>query len=277
MTTLAISQNVAINDTGLEPHPSAILDLQANDKGLLIPRLDALARQAITDPAAGLLVYQTGRGGGFYYYDGDRWMSIERAGNAAGNATDADGNSYATAVIGEQQWMLSNLEVTHFRNGDPVPFAMSSEQWSNAEAPAFTAYNGLPENYRPDYGLLYNAYAAGDSRGLCPEGWRVPSLEDWAALATHLGEGAGGKLKALEAWELPNTGASNSSGFSAMPGGYRAADGQYAALRLQGVFWASDEASRSTPMAIILQNVAGEVIFEQRHSNEGLSVRCIKD
>jgi uncharacterized protein (TIGR02145 family) len=271
-----MAQNVAINDTGLEPHPSAVLDLQAADKGLLIPRLEADARVAIADPAVGLMVYQTDGREGFYYYDGMGWQLIDGGGAGSGSVTDADGNSYATVFIGEQLWMTGNLAVTHFRNGDLIPFAVSAEQWSTADGPLHTAYNGLPDSYVPDFGLLYNAFAVSDGRELCPEGWRVPSAADWHTLASHLGEGAGGKLKALYGWEPPNTDAGNGSGFSALPGGYREASGTFTAFRRQGAFWTSDAAAGSTSAAVVLQHDAGEVFFEPRDNNEGLAVRCVR-
>lgn len=273
MSKASFSQNVAINADGSQPHTSAILDLQAIDKGLLIPRLDGEQRDAIAEPAPGLLIYQTGYNGGFRYYDGANWRTIERPFVRA--ASDIDGNIYDIVMIGDQHWFAENLKVTHFRNGDPIPFINTTETWAETNEAALTAYNGMPDTYVSDFGRLYNAFAVNDSRGLCPEGWKVPDPDDWQDLAEFLGIHAGGQLKALNGWELPNEGATNASGFSAMAAGQRAADGLFGKLRYHAIFWSKTD-GRANNQVALLNHGSSEVYIETRPSGQGLSVRCIK-
>lgn len=273
--SLLLSQNVAINGDGSQPHASAILDLQAFDKGLLVPRLEAAERQAIEAPANGLLVFQTDGRSGFYFFDGGGWKPID-AGGANGRISDVDGHIYEVVAIGEQRWLGRNLAVTSFRNGDPIPFVSGGNEWEIGDAPAQTAYNSMPESYGATYGRLYNGYTITDPRGLCPEGWHVPDSDDWLALIDYLGDAAGGILKAVGGWEEPNTGALNSIGFSALPGGYRLDDGHYADLTRQAAFWSAPGMNRSNPEAFILKHDSEQLLQEQRPERQGLSVRCVR-
>lgn len=103
----------------------------------------------------------------------------------AGLVTDIDGNSYKTALIGEHRWFLENLRVSRYRNGDDIPAVVSNEEWLNTLAGARTANNDKPD-FVETFGYLYNWYAVEDSRGICPEGWVVPSDEDWRGLENAL-------------------------------------------------------------------------------------------
>ena len=125
--------------------------------------------------------------------------------------------------IGTQIWMSENLNISHFRNGDIIPEAKTAEEWKEArikKQPAWCYYNNNLENGEI-YGKLYNWYAVNDKRGLAPVGFHVPSDDEWTALSDYLGgeDIAGGKLKSTIGWN--NNSATNSSGFSALPGGYR--------------------------------------------------------
>ncbi len=273
MTTDSASQNVAINTDGSPPHTSAILDLQATDKGILIPRINVEQRDEISEPAKGLLIYQTGHKSGFRYYNGAEWRDLERP--FVNNVKDSDGNTYDILVIGTQQWFASNLKVTHFRNGDPIPFIDASLQWAEAGEAAATAYNGMAETYLPIFGLLYNAFAVNDARGLCPEGWKVPEEDDWQELADYLGDHSGGRLKSLFGWEHPNEGATNDSGFSALPAGQVNEDGSSGMVRYHAVFWSAEESEKNYQAALLKHESSG-FYFETRPAKQGLSVRCVK-
>ncbi|SVD28603.1 uncharacterized protein METZ01_LOCUS381457, partial [marine metagenome] len=108
--------------------------------------------------------------------------------------TDIDGNVYETVEVGEQVWMKENLKVTHYRNGDEIPTGYSNDDWTNLTTGAYAVYND--DSLNADiYGNLYNGYAVEDERGLCPEGWHVPTDQEYTELTDYLGFGAGGKMK----------------------------------------------------------------------------------
>ncbi|MBN1480418.1 hypothetical protein EH223_20385 [candidate division KSB1 bacterium] len=181
-----------------------------------------------------------------------------------GTVTDIDGDVYQTVKIGEQWWMMENLKVTRYGNGDPIEHVTGNSQWVNLTTGAWCAYDNDPVN-ADTYGLLYNWYAVNDSRTIAPEGWHVPTDEEWKQLEMALGMSRddaddtgwrgtdeGGKMKAtgtLEAgtglWYAPNTGATNESCFSALPGGYRTANGTFNNLGYDANFWSSTESSSS--------------------------------
>ena len=102
----------------------------------------------------------------------------------SGTVTDIDGNTYKTVVIGEQEWMAENLNVTKFRNGDEIPIATSLEEWKIAydnKQPICASYN-FDESNRSKFGLIYNVYAIEDERGIAPEGFKISTKEDWMVL-----------------------------------------------------------------------------------------------
>ncbi len=147
--------------------------------------------------------------------------------------TDIDGNVYRTVKIGDQWVLGENLKVTHYRNGETVPNVTDNLAWADLSTGAWCVYLN-DANYADSYGCLYNWYAVNDSRNLAPAGWHVPTDAEWKELEMYLGmtqsaaDGAGwrgtdegGKLKetGTSLWLSPNTGATNESGFSALPGG----------------------------------------------------------
>ncbi len=270
------AQNVAISIDGSEPDESAILDLQSNTKGFLAPRMTQDDRLQIPYPATGLLVYQVGHDNGFYYFDGDGWTMLNVADNSVHYVTDVDGNVYPVVRIGAQHWMAENLRVTHFRNGDPIPHVGENYQWSILSSPAVTAYNDMACVYAPVFGMLYNSFAVNDTRGICPDGWTIPDAAKWQQLADWINnEGDGGSMKTVPLWHPPNTNATNSTGFSALPAGYRDENGQYLMLYAAGLFWmAQDEPSPEMP-ATWLTNTSGTLYNDNRPAREGLSVRCV--
>ena len=136
-------------------------------------------------------------------------------------------DQYQPLTIGSQVWMLKNLNVDHYRNGDSIPEVTYQDEWGKLQVGAW-CYFWYEPNYCDLYGKLYNWYAVNDPRGLAPSGWHVPSDDEWSTLSTYLGKEsiAGGKLKEIGSedtwdglWYGPNVGATNESGFSARPGG----------------------------------------------------------
>lgn len=158
--------------------------------------------------------------------------------------TDIEGNVYGTVRIGKQWWMAENLKVLQYSNGDSIPWVTKS-QWKNIKTPAYCAYTN-EDSIANIYGYLYNWWAVVDSRNIAPEGWHVPTDDEWKTLIHYLGgpDVAGGKLKEAGTahWESPNTGATNESGFCALPAGVRSRiDGSFGGLHEIAYFWTSTE------------------------------------
>jgi uncharacterized protein (TIGR02145 family) len=198
--------------------------------------------------------------------------------------TDIDGNVYNTVQIGNQCWTQSNLKVSKYRNGDTIPTGLSNSAWENTTFGAYAIYNNDPVN-NGLYGKLYNHYAVTDSRGLCPTGWHVPTDGEWTTLENHLGGSsvAGGALKSTVTlptpggWNPPNTGATNSSGFTALPGGFRNNLGELHSMSYYGHWWSS-----STPFGPGAWYCS--LFYDNSLINRSLilrafgsSVRCLKD
>jgi uncharacterized protein (TIGR02145 family) len=206
---------------------------------------------------------------------------------------DIDGNAYDTVLIGTQVWMSKNLRVSKYRNGDPIPTNLSNTTWQNTTSGAYAIYNNTAAN-DSIYGKLYNWYAVADPRGLCPVGWHVPSDAEWQTLETALGmpaaelnstgnrgitQNVGGQMKAVSPlWLSPNTGATNSSGFSGLPGGYRNNfSGSYANVGYNGYWWSSTQHSSTNAWYRPLNYNLGGVIRNFNAKSYGFSVRCVRD
>jgi uncharacterized protein (TIGR02145 family) len=198
--------------------------------------------------------------------------------------TDVDGNTYNTVLIGTQCWTKENLRVTKYRDGTTIPDETSGA-WSTLATGARTDYTGatgipVGQTYVTTYGYLYNWFAVNDARGLCPTGWHVPTNAEWTTLPTYLGgDGvAGGKMKSTATlWNTPNTGADNSSSFSALPSGYRNAVGSFDGIRNYAYFWTASANGSNAWFHDLnwLSNSSG------RNNNSskvvGYSVRCLRD
>jgi uncharacterized protein (TIGR02145 family) len=198
----------------------------------------------------------------------------------SGTITDVDGNIYRTVKIGDQWWMAENLKVTHYRNGDSVPELASVSAWSKLTIGARCSYNN-DENTVMTYGYLYNWYAVNDQRNLAPAGWHVPTNKDWKILIDCLEKSSfvGGKLKeaGTSHWQSPNEGATNESGFTALPGGSRNYDYEFGGLGYNATFWSSTEyASKSAWYWKLNYN---DSAFKRGcyYKQYGFSIRCIRD
>ena len=194
--------------------------------------------------------------------------------------TDIDGNIYQTVKIRFQWWMAENLKVTHYRNGDAIPYVTDSATWGALSTGAYCVYDNDEDN-ASTYGYLYNWYAVDDSRNIAPEGWHVATDAEWQTLVVYLGGEtvAGGKLKEAGTthWNSPNTGATNESGFSALPGGYRYDSGNYYSLISYASFWTSTESYSSTARFRRLDYNNSEAGPGHMNKGYGFSVRCIRD
>jgi uncharacterized protein (TIGR02145 family) len=194
-------------------------------------------------------------------------------------------SSYAqTVTIGTQVWSAKNLNVSTFRNGDPIKQAKTDIEWRNANAlgqPAWCYYNNDPAN-GVKYGKLYNWYAVNDPRGLAPKGWHIPSDDEWEILTDFLGGElvSGVKMKSTSGWSAGGANGQNTSGFSGLPGGTRSGSsreiGKFGGVGSLGRFWSSTETHPNFANNLLLYSGASITYFNQLKSF-GLSVRCVRD
>ena len=198
--------------------------------------------------------------------------------------TDIDGNVYQGIQIGTQCWTQSNLKVSKYRNGDNIPTGLNISAWQNTTAGAYAIYNNDPVNDGL-YGKLYNHYTVTDSRGLCPTGWHVPTDADWTALSNQLGGAneAGSAIMSTATqptpggWISPNTGATNYSGFTGYPGGYRSSLGDFDYVNQAGFWWSSSLYSGSNYLYRNVVYSATALHYGSGPRTIGFSVRCIRD
>lgn len=190
---------------------------------------------------------------------------------------------FDSVQIGNQIWMKRNLDVDRFQNGDPIPEAKSVNEWSIAgknKQPAWCYYDNDTENGRI-YGKLYNWYAVNDPRGLAPEGWHVPSDEEWTTLTDYLGgeDSAGGKMKSTgtQYWKSPNAEATNESGLSGLPGGFRTYDEGFLNIGFDGNWWSYSELNTDPAWLRGLSYDDGKVYRSFLTKEDGFSVRCLRD
>jgi uncharacterized protein (TIGR02145 family) len=193
---------------------------------------------------------------------------------------DIDGNQYDTITIGTQTWMVENLKTTHYKNGNPIPNISERPEWNNLSTGAYCDYNNDAETGNTN-GHLYNWYAINDPAGLCPTGWHIATDSEWTVLINYLGHDsiAGGAMKTAGTtqWKIPNAWATNSSGFAAIPAGYRHANGAFYKIYENSYFWSSTETfSYSACGRYLSYNTAGIDRFIA-NKQSGFSCRCIKN
>jgi len=176
--------------------------------------------------------------------------------------------------------MVENLKVVHYNNSDPIPNITENLAWFNLTTGAYCDYNNIPDS-STTYGRIYNWYAVDDSRGLCPQNWHVPTNAEWTKLTTFLGGEsiAGGKLKEAGTmhWNAPNTGATNESGFTALPGSGRGDNGQFTGIGKYSTWYSSTEVNGGYSWHRDMSYTSTEVISAYGPGMYGFSVRCIRD
>ena len=228
------------------------------------------------------------------YIDADKQLDFQVDSLETGTVTDRDGNVYKTIKIGDQWWMAENLKVTTYRNGDPIENVNDNSQWASLNTGAWCAYDNNPEN-ADTYGLLYNWYAVNDSRNIAPAGWHVPTDEEWKQLEMALGmsrdeaddtsyrgtnEGSklGGNADLWNSGDLKNNAEFGSSGFSALPGGWRRyINGYFDGLNINATFWSSTGIPNYYAWPRYLYHNSTDVYRNLGSKENGFSVRCVRD
>ncbi len=198
-----------------------------------------------------------------------------------GTILDIDGNSYKTVQAGSQTWMAENLRTTRFSDGTDIPLITDNSEWITLTSPGYSWYYNDETSFKQTYGGLYNWYAVNSGK-LCPAGWHVPSVNEWTAFTDLLGgiDAADTQIRETggDHWLSPNN-ATNSSGFSALPGGVRFYNGQFSGFGIMFSVWSSTEFSGSVAWSYQWAHFGDGGFNGTGTSNytEGSSVRCIKD
>lgn len=283
---------VGINDDGSLPHSSAMLEVKSTDKGFLLPRLSIIQLLNIENPAAGLVIFNTDKSD-FYGFDGSVWRcwnSGDTIDPACPDSIRYEGQWYNTVLIGTQCWMAENLNVGTMIHG-------TITQENNGTIEKYCYGNNLANC--DTYGGMYqwaemvqylngatnttswDPVPAGHVQGICPPGWHVPSDTEFGTLVSYLGgsDVAGGKLKETGTvhWSAPNTGATNESGFTALPGGARYPSLTWGLLNDNGFWWSSSESGGTASFLLKLFYDSDNSLQGGNSKEHGFTVRCLKD
>ena len=198
---------------------------------------------------------------------------------SCGDKSVNNGDDIKTITIDSMTWMLSNLDVSTYSNGESIPEVKDSLQWSKLTTGAWCYYNNDPATGKT-YGKLYNWFAVNDKRGLAPKGWHIASDEEWTKLSAYFGTDtiSAGKLKEKDTlhWASPNI-AGNESGFTALPGGYRLGLGGFYSLGVTGHFWTSTEYNELGAWLRYMIHRDERIRRFYADKFNGNSVRCVKD
>jgi uncharacterized protein (TIGR02145 family) len=228
--------------------------------------------------------------GSTYYV---RAYAVNEAGTSYGNQimfntkiADIDGNTYNTVRIGNQVWMAENLKTTRYNDDSFIPFIIDNSVWAGLTTPGYSWYNNDANTYKDTYGALYNWYALDTAsngvKNVCPTGWHIPADIEWIILISYLGgeNVAGGKLKEAGTvhWQSPNTGATNESGFTALPGGRRDWYSPFAGIKDNCYWWSSTrEVAGDRAWHIFLDAGTAGLALQANSKVHGFSARCLRD
>jgi uncharacterized protein (TIGR02145 family) len=199
--------------------------------------------------------------------------------SAAGTVQDQSGNFYNTVAIGTQVWFKENLRTKKYRSGALI-LVKTNTDTSTLVGQMYYYANDSLTNYSI-YGALYNWKATQSSDSLCPVGWHVPTDAEWTTLTTYLGgeSVAGGKMKTIGTtyWNSPNTDATNESGFTSLPGGFRVNAGSFSNIRSNSFFWSATQLDNDYTWFRFLYHDNDNVLRDYNFKSLGASVRCLKN
>lgn len=208
----------------------------------------------------------------------DRNNTFGSSHQSMGLVIDDDGNVYSTVLIGDDVWFKENLKVRHYQNSSPITFANDFSSWNQPATGVYTTYNFTDELGSGD-GLIYNWYASIDEQGICPDGWHVPSLQDWKKLYRTFGgfDIAGSKMKAfgMDEWFSDTEDVTNPSGFTAQPEGYL--DGGFHGRNTSAVFWSSTGYNSGKATAFKISGDSPQLEKVMLDKSAGASIRCVQD
>jgi uncharacterized protein (TIGR02145 family) len=218
------------------------------------------------------------------------FTTSESGGTCPATVSDYDGNVYNTVQIGNQCWMKENLKTTKYNNGTDIPLVTDNIEWGNLTTPGYCWYDNAEASYKKTYGALYNWYTV-STGNLCPTGWHVPTDGEWKQLEMYLGMSQsdadtfgcirgtdeGGKLKETGTthWASPNTGATNETGFTALPGG-QCEEGYFDGIGIKGRWWSSSESSQASAWRRSLTEQNSTIYRTSHNKKNGYSVRCLR-
>lgn len=293
---------VSINTDGSSANASAMLELKSTGKGFLPPHMTETQIQNIVNPANALMVFNTTDNKLYIYISSaNTWKELDFGIETITpeiTVSDYDGNVYSTIQIGTQIWMTEDLRVSHYPNGDAIPLVTGNAAWAQlADNDIDDAYCFYNNDNTTDYGALYTyAAAIGDNwirinapnQGVCPDGWHLPTHLEWGTLIDYLDDGSGNgngnssgarmKEAGNTHWNNPNVGASNSSGFTALAGGYRYISGNFDSQRDFAYYWsATSSLFINKAYTLNLFNIKYEATRYDYEKSNGYAVRCIKD
>lgn len=200
--------------------------------------------------------------------------------DAGGKVYDIDGNSYNTVRIGEQTWMVENLRTTKFNDGTDIPLVTDNSAWGALTTPGYCWYNNDQETYGETYGALYNWYTV-ETDKLCPTGWRVGNRWVWSDLLSYIGVDimiVGGHFKetGTKHWNSPNTGATNETGFTALPAGTRNDQGEFNGIGKEATFWSIIPMHPTLAPYRSMAYDQSDLQMPITKKESGRSVRCMK-
>jgi len=236
---------------------------------------ESILTQLVPDTYYCLRAYATNRSGTGYGNE-HCFATMEIS---TGSVTDIDGNTYNTVMIGEQVWMAENLKTTRFNDNTDIPLIQGDSEWKSLITTGLCWYNNDSSTYKSDYGALYNWYAVA-SRKLCPTGWHVPSSAEWSEMADQLGgeNAVRNKIKepGVTHWIRPDAGATNESGFTALPGGARI-NGAFEGIGIAGAWWSATVHDVDYAWYLELDDDISYLLEGKSGKSQGFSVRCVKN
>lgn len=198
-----------------------------------------------------------------------------------GTMTDQEGNEYKTITIDTLTWMAENLRTTKYRDSTEIPNVTDNMEWANLTTGAYSNYkNTKRADSIATYGRIYNWYAATDAHNIAPTGWHVATDAEWSTLTTYLGgeSVAGGKLKEIGTthWLSPNAGATNNTGFTALPAGQRST-GLFYSIGEYGYWWSATEYNATHAWYHRVYTNFSDIYRNNCPKKVGFSIRCVKD